>query len=128
MSDILLITGKENARDAVVGSLADNGHRLTVFRDFQTGVRRLADQPRDAVIVVMDWPEREVGRRMRALRASAGDTALLILCRCVTVPTTTCCFRPMPSSCRRGCVARWRSASSTRGSRSSRTCCPSAPI
>jgi len=80
MADILLIVGEEGLRNELSGMLAETGHRLSAFEGFEAGARRLAEQGHDAALVSIDWPDRESGKRIRALRRSAGDTPILILC------------------------------------------------
>jgi len=80
MSDILLISADQGLREDVSRMLADAGHRLSAFERFEAGARSLAEHGHDAAVVSMDWPERETGKRIRALRRSASDTPLLILC------------------------------------------------
>ena len=80
MADVLLIAADQGLRDDVSRALADAGHRLSAFERFEAGSRRLTEHGYDVAFVSMDWPERETGKRIRALRRGAGDTPLLILC------------------------------------------------
>lgn len=80
MAEILLIAADASLRNEVSGMLADTGHRLSAYESSEAGARRLAEQGHDAALVAMDWPERETGKRVRALRRGASDTPLLILC------------------------------------------------
>ena len=80
MPDVLLIDRDDHVREVVVGLLTDSGYTLTVCTSFDEGARQAVRQRQDALVVALEWPERETGRRVRTLRRLAGPVPVLILC------------------------------------------------
>jgi len=79
MPDVLVIESDDRARQLVVDGLAETGYRLTVCESFDEGARQAVRQRQDAVVVALDWPERETAKRMRTLRRLAGPVPVVLL-------------------------------------------------
>jgi DNA-binding NtrC family response regulator len=80
VAEILLIDSEDEIRRQVQQLLADAGHHVTPSSEFESAVRLLAEQRHDAVVVSLDWPDRENAKRVRALRRSASDIPVMLLC------------------------------------------------